>query len=173
MRFLRNSKTFFKIFGFPIKVHPSWLLLVGLIVYSLAGKGGLLSDEGGLFRQWLEDEPVGEATFWVLGMLGALGLFASLIAHELCHSLVARRTGMPVRGITLFIFGGVSELGDMPPTPVSEFFMAVVGPLSSLAIGGLCALAWAAAKLLSLPGAVPALFGYLACVGLDRYQLRR
>lgn len=157
MRFLRNNRTFFRIFGFPIRIHPSWLLLVGLIVYSLAGRDGV-------FRSLLDGQPVSEVTYWVLGVLGALGLFSSLIAHELCHSLVARRTGIPVRGITLFIFGGVSELGDMPATPASEFFMAVVGPLSSLAIGGLFAVLWMVGRLLGLPAAVRALLGYLVLV---------
>ncbi|MEJ2226612.1 MAG: site-2 protease family protein [Syntrophobacterales bacterium] len=70
--------------------------------------------------------------------MGALGLFASIVAHEFCHSLVARRFGMPMKGITLFIFGGVAEMGDEPPTAKAEFSMAIVGPLSSIAIGVIC-----------------------------------
>jgi len=159
MRFLGNNRTVFRVFGFPIKIHPTWLLLLGLIVYSLAGKQGL-------FRVWLEDEQVGEIALWFLGLVGATGLFASLIAHELCHSLVARRTGLPVRGITLFVFGGVSELGDMPATPASEFLMAVVGPLSSLVIAGCCGVVRAFGTSLGLPDITTVLFRYLAYVNV-------
>jgi Zn-dependent protease len=70
-----------------------------------------------------------------MGIVGALGLFLSIIFHEMCHSLVARRYGMPMKGITLFIFGGVAEMGDEPPSPKAEFMMAVVGPISSIAMG--------------------------------------
>ena len=76
------------------------------------------------------------ATYWIMGVVGALGLFVSIVAHEFCHSLVARKFGMPMKGITLFIFGGVAEMGDEPPTARAEFMMAIVGPLSSLVIGG-------------------------------------
>ena len=70
-----------------------------------------------------------------MGVAGALGLFFSIIFHEFCHSLVARRFGIPMKGITLFIFGGVAEMGDEPPSARSEFFMAAAGPLSSILIG--------------------------------------
>ena len=69
-----------------------------------------------------------------MGVVGALGLFISIVAHEFCHSIVARKFGMPMKGITLFIFGGVAEMGDEPPTAKAEFSMAIVGPLSSIAI---------------------------------------
>ena len=70
-----------------------------------------------------------------MGVLGALGLFAFIVAQAFCHSLVARKVGIPTKGITLFIFGGVAEMGDEPPTARAEFMMAIVGPLSSMAIG--------------------------------------
>jgi Zn-dependent protease/predicted transcriptional regulator len=69
-----------------------------------------------------------------MGIVGALGLFLSIIVHEFSHSIVARKYGMPMKGITLFIFGGVAEMGDEPSSPKAEFMMAIVGPLSSIAI---------------------------------------
>ena len=67
-----------------------------------------------------------------MGVCGALGLFGSIVFHELCHSLVARRYGLPIKGITLFIFGGVAEMEDEPQNPKTEFLMAAAGPASSV-----------------------------------------
>jgi len=155
-----RTRTLFRIFGFPIKVNPSWVLLFLLVVYSLSSRHGL-------FRQWLEGESVAAGTYWALGIAGAVGLFASLILHELAHSVVARYTGMPVRGITLFIFGGVSEMGAEPPTAGAEFFMAVVGPLCSLLVGAACLALWLVGeRVLELPAVANVLFRYLGTVNL-------
>jgi Zn-dependent protease len=70
-----------------------------------------------------------------MGVAGALGLFLSIIFHEFSHSILARRYGMPMKGITLFIFGGVAEMGEEPTSAKAEFMMAMVGPLSSVLIG--------------------------------------
>jgi Zn-dependent protease/CBS domain-containing protein len=70
-----------------------------------------------------------------MGIVGAFGLFASIIFHELSHSLVARRHGMPMKGITLFIFGGVAHMSEEPPNAKAEFAMAFVGPVSSIVLG--------------------------------------
>jgi Zn-dependent protease/CBS domain-containing protein len=113
----------FKLLGFEVRIDASWLVIAVLVTWSLAA---------GLFP-YLYPRLSWE-TYWTMGVVGALGLFLSIIAHEFCHSLVARRYGMPMKGITLFIFGGVAEMGDEPPTARAEFMMAVVGPLSSLAI---------------------------------------
>jgi len=74
----------------------------------------------------------------LMGVAGAVGLFLSIIFHEIFHSLVARRFGIPMKGITLFIFGGVSEMGEEPASAKAEFLMAIVGPLSSIAIALAC-----------------------------------
>lgn len=113
----------FKLLGFEVNIDLSWIIIAVLITWSLAK---------GLFPYWypgLEQE-----VYWLMGVVGALGLFISIVAHEFCHSLVARKFGMPMKGITLFIFGGVAEMGDEPPTAKAEFSMAIVGPLSSIAI---------------------------------------
>ena len=108
------------IFGFEIKVDISWLLLAALITWSLAT---------GLFPEYYKDLP--QSAYWWMGIAGAVGLFLSIIFHELTHSLVARRYGVSMKEITLFIFGGVAHMEEDPPSPKAEFMIAVVGPLSS------------------------------------------
>jgi Zn-dependent protease/predicted transcriptional regulator len=82
----------------------------------------------------------------------------------MCHSLVARKTGMPVAGITLWIFGGVSELEDEPPTAGSEFLMAVVGPVSSCIIGFVCLVLWIVGRSAGWSAALQSVVIYLAAV---------
>jgi Zn-dependent protease len=67
-----------------------------------------------------------------MGTVGAIGLFLSIIFHEMSNSLVARQFGMPIKGITLFLFGGVAEMKEEPPSAKAEFMMAIAGPLSSI-----------------------------------------
>lgn len=113
----------FKIFDFEVHIDLSWIVIAVLISWSLST---------GVFPYQFRG--LSSGVYWTMGILGALGLFLSIILHELSHSLVARRQGIPMRGITLFMFGGVAEMGKEPPTPKAEFLMAVVGPLSSFAI---------------------------------------
>ena len=156
MPFIGRERTLFRLFGLPIKADISWLFLVALVVVSLAY--GWFPDPArlGPHMRWY--------VYWGLALAGAAGLFASLIVHEMCHSLVARKTGMPVAGITLFIFGGVSQLEDEPPTAASEFFMAVVGPLASVAIGAVCLIIRLAGSPLGWPRGLLALVGFLAFI---------
>ena len=114
----------FKLLGFAVHIDMSWLVLALLITWSLAR---------GLFPY--QYEKLSSITYWSMGAAGALGMFASIIFHELCHSLVARRFGLPMKGITLFIFGGVAEMDEEPPSPKAEFFMAIAGPASSILLG--------------------------------------
>jgi Zn-dependent protease len=79
-------------------------------------------------------EGVSHATYWWMGLAGAIELFVSILAHELGHSVVARRFDMPVRSITLFIFGGVAELSREPPSAKAEFFVAIAGPIVSVLV---------------------------------------
>jgi Zn-dependent protease/CBS domain-containing protein len=113
----------FKLHGFQVSIDPSWIILAILIAWSLST---------GLFPFRVKNLSV--QTYWLMGIIGAMGLFLSIIAHEFSHSIVARNYGMPMKGITLFIFGGVAEMGDEPPSPKAEFMMAIAGPLSSIAI---------------------------------------
>ena len=118
--------TLFKLLGFQVRIDLSWLILVVLITWSLAH---------GYFPFQYKNLP--EAIYWWMGAAGTVGLFVSIIFHELCHSLVARRFGLPMRGITLFIFGGVAEMDEEPPSAKAEFLMAVAGPISSVLLGGI------------------------------------
>lgn len=110
----------FRLFGFEVKIDASWILLALLIVWTLAA---------GLFPYTYPG--MAEATYWWMAAAGAAGIFLSIVFHELSHSLVARRFGTRIKGITLFIFGGVAEMEDEPPDPKAEFLMAGAGPVSS------------------------------------------
>lgn len=148
-----------RVFGIPIRLHWSWLLLFALISWSLAGYFGMsLGGLGGLATgrrggRVALPPPVIPGLgrlegLLVLAVVTAVLFFVSLLAHELAHSLVARRQGIRVRGITLFFFGGVAEIASMPKTPGAEFWVAIVGPVTSLA---LAALFWAISLVPELP----------------------
>ena len=110
------------LFGIPFYVNPSWFLVLGLVTFSYGS---------GLAAQFPE-LPV--AMSWFLGLLTALLLFGSVLAHELGHSFVALRQGIGVKSITLFLFGGVAHLERESKTPAGAFWVAIAGPLVSLAI---------------------------------------
>jgi Zn-dependent protease/CBS domain-containing protein len=141
----------FKLLGFEVKVELSWLILAALMIWSLASN---------VFPSNIPELSPG--TYLWMGVVGALGLFASIVFHELCHSLVARKYGLPITGITLFIFGGVAEMEDEPPSARSEFLMALAGPASSalLSLGFYGMRAWGQEG--GWPEAVRSVFGYLA-----------
>ncbi|MBN2455551.1 MAG: site-2 protease family protein, partial [Sedimentisphaerales bacterium] len=101
-------------------------------------------------------------TYWWMGAAGAMGLFVSIIFHEFCHSLVARKFDLPMKGITLFIFGGVAEMDKEPENAKSEFFMAIVGPISSVVLAGIFFLFYVAGKAVNWPGPVNSV---LVCLG--------
>jgi Zn-dependent protease/CBS domain-containing protein len=144
----------FKLFGFEVRLDASWLFLAALIVWSLAI---------GVFPQ---TAPGLTATrYWWMGVAGAVGLFASIVLHELSHSLVANWYRLPMRGITLFIFGGVAEMGGEPESPKVEFLMAIAGPIASIVIGGICAF-WANAASGRWPVEIVAVLSYLGWINL-------
>lgn len=115
-----------RIIGIPILVDYSWFLIFALLTWTLAA--GYYPAE---FKHWPQVE------YWILGVATALMLFMSVILHELGHSVVARLYRIPVRSITLFIFGGVSQIGAEASTATAEFWIAVVGPGASFALAGL------------------------------------
>ncbi|AQT70129.1 Putative zinc metalloprotease [Anaerohalosphaera lusitana] len=114
----------FTLMGFKVGIDLTWFILAILITWSLAE---------GLFPYLYED--LSTRAYWWMGVAGALGLFVSIVFHEFCHSIVARRYGLPMKGITLFIFGGVAEMDEEPPSPKAEFMMAIFGPISSIFLG--------------------------------------
>ena len=113
----------FSLMGFEVGVDASWIILAILVAWSLST---------GLFP--VQYKNYSTTVYWLMGVLGAVGLFLSIIAHELAHSIVARRNGIPMKGITLFLFGGVAHMNTEPPGPGPEFRMALVGPVSSILI---------------------------------------
>ena len=147
--------TLFKLLGFSVRIDLSWIIIVVLVTWSLAL---------GLFPQYYKDLP--KATYWLMGAIGALGLFASIVFHELCHSLVARRYGLPMKGITLFIFGGVAEMEEAPPSAKVEFLMAVAGPVSSILLGGFFYGILVLGRGIGFPDPVKGVIGYLAVINL-------
>lgn len=147
--------TLFRLFGFEVKIDASWLFLAVLVTWSLAA---------GLFPQQYEGFP--PATYWVMGVAGALGLFISIVFHELGHSLVARRFGIPIRSITLFIFGGVADMGGEPPNAKSELWMALAGPATSIVLAAVFYASSVAASAADASPAVTAVLGYLALINV-------
>lgn len=114
-----------QLFGIEIRIDWSWLLIFLLVTWNLASVFGQVRSEWGVLM------------VWGLSALAALLFFASVLAHELAHSLVAEAQDIPVRSITLHLFGGVSNIQREPDSPGSEFVMAILGPITSLIIGGL------------------------------------
>jgi Zn-dependent protease/predicted transcriptional regulator len=114
-----------RVFGIPIYVHTSWVIIFVLITTTLG-------------MQFTEQHPQWTSTqHWTLGILTSLLFFASVLFHELSHSIVALMYKIRVASITLFVFGGVSQIATDAPTPLQEFNIAIAGPLSSalLALG--------------------------------------
>src|SRR5262245_51617519 len=110
--------------GIDISIHPSWLVIAFLITYSLAASQFPRS-----FRGWTEEQ------YWVVAAATAVLFFASVLAHELSHAVLARRFGLKVEGITLFIFGGATTIDADSRTPREEALIAIAGPATSLLIG--------------------------------------
>jgi Zn-dependent protease/CBS domain-containing protein len=123
---MKSSWRLMRIAGIDIGIHYTWILIFVLLSWSLAQ--GFFPQ---LYPGW---ETI---TYWITGVAAALLLFGSVLIHELAHSLVARARGMTVTSITLFIFGGVSNLEEEPEKPKIELAMSIVGPLASLALAGI------------------------------------
>ena len=128
-----SSIKFGKIGGIEVGVHWSWIPIFILFTWLFAT--GTLDH---FFPHW------STAAKWIAGGVTSAIFFASLLAHELAHSFVARSKGLEVKGITLFFIGGVSNLGGEPRSAGDEFQISVVGPLTSLLMGGLFGIGWLA-----------------------------
>ncbi len=112
-----------KVLGIPIGLDYSWFLIFALLTWMLAG-----SYYPAEFKNW---PPL---LYWFVGAATAIMLFVSVLLHELGHSVIALRFKIPVRSITLFIFGGVAQIGAEPPSARAEFLIAIAGPIVSLAL---------------------------------------
>ena len=121
--------TLFRMFGFSVRADWSWLVILVLITTSFLM----------LFHTWYGSMHYRESTYVLMALVGAFIYFASIVLHELCHSLVARRYGLTMKGITLFLFGGVAEMEGEPASAKVEFLMAAAGPASSVLLTGVFA----------------------------------
>lgn len=139
------------LFGIPFYVNPSWFLVLALVTFSYGG---------GLAAQF---PTMGIILPWILGLVAALLLFASVLAHELGHSFVAIRQGIEVKSITLFLFGGLASLERESKTPGEAFWVAIAGPAVSLL---LFALFSAVALTTPVTGPIAAILGLLASINL-------
>jgi Zn-dependent protease/CBS domain-containing protein len=120
-----------RIFGIPIKIHITFLLILPLFALSF----GFVSSSVLGFILSYNDLPIDVFGKFILGLAATVLFFIAVLLHELAHSYVALRNGYTISGITLFIFGGISEIENEPPQAPGEAWMAFVGPASSFAIG--------------------------------------
>jgi Zn-dependent protease len=141
-----------KILGIQIGLDYSWFVIFALLTWMLADS--YYPDE---FKHW---SPL---LYWLMGAVTAIMLFVSVLLHELGHSVVALRYKIPVSSITLFLFGGVAQIGAEPPSAVAEFFIAIAGPLVSLA---LAVLFYAAQPLIAGMEPLLGLAKYLAYINM-------
>jgi len=142
-----------RLFGIQFRLHYTWFVIFILITVSLSWQVFPTFYPG-----W------GQPAYWTIGIATSLLFFASVLAHELAHSLVGRANGIPVKSITLFIFGGVAEMTREATRAGAEFKMAAAGPACSLVIGGLFAAVWALIRNISEP--VAAMAFYLAQINV-------
>jgi Zn-dependent protease/predicted transcriptional regulator len=150
-----RSVPLFRLAGFQVGIDWSWLILAVLITWTLAS---------GVFPQSYPGLTPG--LYLAMGVIAALGLFASIVLHELAHSLVARRHGVPIRGITLFIFGGVAQMDREPDRPGAEFRVAIAGPIASFLVGLAYWLLARAAASLGAGVPVVGVLAYLASINV-------
>ena len=139
--------------GIDIEIHFSWLVILALVAWTLAD--GVFPDR---YDGW------STAAYWIVGVAAALLLFVTVVIHELAHAFVAIRRGVPVPRITLFIFGGVSQLARQPETARAEFAIAAAGPAMSLVIAAISGAL--AITVGSVNEKVEGIFGYLAAVNV-------
>jgi Zn-dependent protease/predicted transcriptional regulator len=164
MRGIGGSIRLGRLFGIEIGLDYSWFIIFFFLTIILG-------------YAWQHYWP-SPATSWILGFFTSIIFFASILAHELAHSLVSQRYGIPVKSITLFIFGGVARITREPPRPMVEFKMALAGPLASLGIGvffGLLTIAscggfsraWDFAQgIIEPPSAIALMFLWLAYINV-------
>lgn len=150
-----NATRLFNLGGFEIKLDPSWFLIAGLITWTLATQ---------YFPVTLPD--LTGATYLILAVVAMLGFFGSLLLHELAHSVVARRFGVGIKAITLFLFGGVAELENDPPSARAELWIAVAGPAMSIALAFVFWMLGGVLQAVGLPPTLTIVFVYLSTINV-------
>jgi Zn-dependent protease/predicted transcriptional regulator len=148
---MNSSLKFARLLGVDVGVHWSWIFIFAIVTWSFAT--GVLDE---FYPQWTDGQR------WLAGGVVSIVFFLSVLLHELSHAVMSNRLGLPVRSITLFVFGGVANLSREPDKASDEFKIAVVGPLTSLGLGALFAAAWAA--LLPLSDGIAGICANLALI---------
>ena len=142
----------FRVGRITIRIDASWLIILALATVSL----------NGLFRQLVPG--LTPASYWAMGLVTALSFFTCIVLHELGHALTAQRVGIPIRGITLFLFGGVAELEGEPPSAGKEFLMAIAGPAVSAVLAALFGVLFYAGAVSGWPAPVVMVLWALAAI---------
>ena len=142
-----------KFMGIPVRIHYTLWLVFILIAWSLATSYMPQQYPG-----------LGTFTYWTIGIMSAIILFASVLVHELSHSYVAKKNGLPIARITLFFFGGVSEMTEEPQDPKVEVKMAAAGPLMSFLIAAVLGGGWYVTRITNAPLVITAILGYGALI---------
>jgi Zn-dependent protease len=161
-----------RVFGIPILIHYSFILVIPLFAWIIGSQITVTTDMlQGFFSIPIDTSLITEGIMpWILGTVVALGLFAGVLIHELAHSLVARRKGIKINNITLMIFGGIATMEEGVPDPKAELPMALVGPIASLVVGLVClGIAYAVPAVTKNPplaGVVIFVFGYLGVLNI-------
>ncbi|MEO5373176.1 MAG: site-2 protease family protein [Alphaproteobacteria bacterium] len=145
--------TLFRLLGFEVRLDFTWVLLAVLVAWTLVV---------GLFPANYPD--LSPQSYLWMGVAGTLGIFASLVIHEFAHSLVARRYGLPITGITLFLFGGVAEMSEEPSDPMQELRMAIAGPLASIVLATALFVLHLGATAAALPVQISGVLLYLTWI---------
>jgi Zn-dependent protease/CBS domain-containing protein len=149
----------FRLLGIPISMDASWLIILALLTLSLAsGFPAILHAyfPGAAYLPLYD--------YWIMGLITALAFFGCIVLHELGHAIVARARGMSIRGITLFLFGGVAEIGDEPPSAATEFLMAIAGPAVSVVLAIVCWIVAVVGYQGGWPHPVVIILGYLGAI---------
>ncbi|MEQ8201946.1 MAG: site-2 protease family protein [Syntrophomonadaceae bacterium] len=152
---MKGSYVIGRVKGIDIEINFSWFLIFALMTFMLATS---------YFPQNYPDW--GPSLWWLLGAGVALLLFVSVLLHELCHSLVSISLGLPVKRITLFIFGGVAQIEGEPDAPMKELKIALAGPAMSIFLGVVLLLLAGVLEKAGSPQYVSVLFGYLGSINL-------
>lgn len=150
----RRGIPLFRVAGIQIRLDFSWFIIFLLVMWSLSA---------GYFPRYYPDQ--GPETYWLAGFIATLLFFASILTHELAHALMAKRSGIAIPAITLFVFGGVAHLSEEAKDPKTEFKIAFVGPVTSFV---LAAVFWGIKTMLeTTPSSLVVLiFQYLAYINL-------